>query len=231
MIGVPGGASGIVWQTGSDESPKDRAGRLALVVSGRISHAHLQPDALRGALEERLPRLTIGIPDFFVERDACRVEFFCNSTTTLDYTIALKSGSSPAPAAVALLVRETDSINAVIISTLGKSGRAQVEYCLLEDDRSRTSLLSWSPYPAPLKSRPAKVSYLICLALLLLGFFLICQQFQQPHQPGMEFNILSLALTMGLPALTLPLPFLFEHLRNVETARWVFSGGNGGARP
>lgn len=202
---------------------------MALVVSGRIAHRHLQPDALRGALETRLPTLTVGIPDFFVERNACRIEFFCNTTTSLDYTITLKAGGVSAPAAVALLVRETDSVNAVVLSALRESGTAHIEYCLLEDDRSRTSLLSWSPHPSPLTSRPAKVSYVLCVALLLLGVFLIYQQLQQPIQPGREFNILSLALTLGLPALTLPMPFVFEHLRPKDRTRWIFAGGNGGA--
>jgi hypothetical protein len=177
---------------------------MALVVSGQVRHRHMQPNQVHAALRRRLPGLRVGAPDFAVDRSNCRVQFFCNTSSTLDFTIVLKSNPGPAPAAVAVLVRETESLNAMLLQALGRRfRRAKVEYCLLEDERSRSGLLNWVWEP-PLSSRPAKLSYILCFALLILAGILVRGQLQQPPSASRNFNIVSLILAICLPALTLP---------------------------
>src|SRR6266481_241284 len=103
---------------------------MALVVSGQVRHRDLQPDQVRAALSKRLPGLLVSLPDFSVDRSSCRVQFFCNTSSTLDFTVVLKSGTGPAPAAVAVLVRETESLNVALTEALGRwFQKARVEYC------------------------------------------------------------------------------------------------------
>jgi TRAP-type C4-dicarboxylate transport system permease small subunit len=92
----------------------------------------------------------------------------------------------------------------------------------MEDERSLSPLLTWASEP-PLSSRPAKVSYFIGLIFVVLAGFLIYGQFQQPQSAGRDFNILSLGIAIGLPALSVPLPFVLEHFKSRETGRWSFS--------
>jgi hypothetical protein len=198
---------------------------MALVVSGQVRHRQMQPTQVQAALHRNLPALLISALDFSVDRSNCRVEFFCNTSSTLDFTVTVTAGSLPAPAVVALLVRETDRLTSVLTKALSKPLRrkARVQYCVLEDERSRSGLLTWSREAPPLRSRPAKLSYFICLALLILAGILVRGQLEQSRTEARDYNILSLILAIGLPALTLPLPFLFEQLASRGTGRWSFS--------
>jgi len=196
---------------------------MALVVSGRIAHRQMQPKQVGNALREYLPGLLVSAPDFAVDRSSCKVEFFCNTSSTLDFNVTLKVNVRSAPAAVAVLVRETESLNEVLIRALGRKLRkAKVKYCLLEDSQSHSSLLSWI-WERPLSSRPAKVSYALCAALLALAGILVYGLFRQAPSSSRNYNIISLILATCLPALTLPLPFVFEHLKSRGNGRWLFS--------
>lgn len=196
---------------------------MALVVSGQVRHRQMQPEQVHDTLRKRLPGLLVSAPDFSVDRSSCKVQFFCNTSSTLDFTVTLKSSRGPAPASVAMLVRETESLNSVLIDALGRwFRRAEVRYCLLEDERSRSSLLRWSWDP-PLRSRPAKLSYILCLGLLILAAILVRGLFQDTPTASRNYNIISLILAICLPALTLPLPFIFEHLKSRGSGRWLFS--------
>lgn len=196
---------------------------MALVVSGQVRHPEMQPSQVEAALKKHLPGLVTAAPDFSVDRSSCKVLLFCNTTSTLDFTVTITAGSIPAPAAVALLVREADSLNGVLIKALGnRLRRADVQYCVLEDERSRSNLLSWTREP-PLSSRPAKLSYVLSAGLVTLAAILVRSQLQTAPSEARDYNVLSLILAIGLPALTLPLPFVFEHLKSKGTRRWSFS--------
>jgi hypothetical protein len=196
---------------------------MTLVVSGRIAHHPMQPDQVGDALRRHLPGLLKAVPDFSVERVNCTVEFFCNTNSTLDFKIALKNNVRSAPAAVATLVRETESLNEVLTRALGRrASRAKVKYCLLEDFQSHSGLMNWI-WEKPLSSRPAKLSYVLCLGLLILAAFLVHGMFEEPASSSRNYNIISLILAICLPALTLPLPFLFEYLKARGKGRWLFS--------
>jgi hypothetical protein len=187
---------------------------MALVVSGQARHRHMQPAQVHAALQRHLPGLVVSALDFSIERANCRIDFFCNTSSTLDFTVTVTAGAVPAPAAVALLVRETDSVTDVLTKALSRRlGKAELQYCVLEDERSRSGLLTWVRQEPPLASRPAKLSYLICLPLLILAAILVRGQLEQPRSDARDYNVLSLILAIGLPALTLPLPFLFEQLK------------------
>jgi hypothetical protein len=201
---------------------------VALVVSGQVRHRHMQPDQVHTALAKQLPGLLISAPDFSIDRTDCRVQFFCNTSATLDFTVVLKVSGKPAPAAVAMLVRETEILTDALVDALGKRFRkAKVRYCLLEDENSRSRLLSWVR-EAPLYSRPAKLSYFLCIGLLILAAVLVRGLLHQPASESRNYNIISLLLAICLPALTLPLPFVFEHMQSGGAGRWTFSQSSGG---
>ena len=196
---------------------------MALVVSGQVRHRQMEPGQVHAALGKHLPGLLISAPDFSVDRANCKVGFFCNTSSTLDFTVTVTAGTGPAPATVALLVRETESLNAVLTKALtGGLRKARVQYCVLEDERSRSNLLTWAWEPT-LWSRPAKLSYVLCIALLILAGILVHGLLQQAPSDARSYNIVSLILAIGLPALTLPLPFVFEHLKSRGDGRWQFS--------
>ena len=193
---------------------------MALVVTGQVRHRQLQPDQVMQALQTRLPNIVAASEDFQVQRPLSTIKFFCNNTCMLDFTVTIAATNLPAPATVAVLVRETDALNAVLVPALSKSfRRAEVEFCVMEDQRSRKELLSWKREP-PLTSRPARLSYLICFLLLTLGTLLIYKQFEQPPSDARTYNVVSLALAVGIPVIAIPLPFLFEHMKVKETGRW-----------
>ncbi len=196
---------------------------MALVISGRVTHPPLQPTEVQAALAQHLPGLSPSVPDFAVDRAACRLEFFCNTSSTLDFSVTLLATAAPPPAEVAVLVREADSIAAVVIGALSNTGDASIAFCVLEDEYSRSRLLSWVPEPSPLSSRPAKLSYILCLALLVLGAFLMQRELLSEPSAERTDDIIGLLLSTVVPALTLPLPFLFEQLAPREDGRWVFT--------
>lgn len=126
----------------------------------------MHSSVVQATLSKRLPRLTVGMFDFTLERDKSRVKFFCNTTTTLDYTVTL-SASAPTAAAVTMLVRETDNLNANLLAALQKEGGGKIHSCLIEDEAYEgAALLKWAEKPAPLSSRPAKFSFMLWVASL-----------------------------------------------------------------
>lgn len=195
---------------------------MALVVTGRVRHPGMAPSEVQHRLSKHLPGLVVGGQEFSADRSNCRVEFFCNNSKMLDFTVIVTGSTLPAPATVALLVRETDSLHLAMTKALRKRMRkAWVKYSVLEDERSRSNLLTWS-FETPLTSRPAKLSYLLCLILLALAGYLVSDQLRQPSTTARNDNIVSLLLAICLPAFTLPLPFLFERLKSGRGGRWLF---------
>jgi hypothetical protein len=197
---------------------------VALVVNGRVRHRQMQPDKVQAVLRKHLPGLQVSGLDFSVELRSCSVGFFCNASSLLDYTVTAKAGNRPPPAVVAALARETDGLNDVLRKALTRRPfrRARVEFCLIEDERSSSSLLHWTK-ERPLSSRPAKLSYGLCVALLVLAAVLVHNALHQQPGPDRSNNITALLLAICLPAALLPLPFLFEALKVRGTGRWVFS--------
>src|SRR6266542_5753429 len=87
-----------------------------------------------------------------------------------------------------VLVREVDSLNTVLAKALRRRfRRAEVKYCLLEDEHSRSTLLAWA-WESPLTSRAAKFSYLLGLAVMILAGILVYGQLQQPVSDARNFN-------------------------------------------
>jgi hypothetical protein len=201
---------------------------MPLVVTGRVHHRQMQPDQVHAVLCKHIPGLVVGTPDFSVDRNGCKVEFFCNTTTTLDYTVTPKSSGGPPPAAVTILAREAQSLNAAVLKGLGsRFNRAEIKYCYLEDDRSRSRLLDWLG-ENPLSSRPAKFSYILCAIIAIVGAVLVYLMFRQPSSDSRTDSIISLIVGVVLAMLAIPLPFFYEHFKLRGSGRWVyFQGGEG----
>lgn len=196
---------------------------MALVVSGQIRHGKRQPSDVENDLKDYFPSLVnITAYDFVVDRINCRIKFTYNNSSTLDFSVTVTSPEVTAPAAVALLIRETDSLNLVLAKALSsRFNRARMQYCFLEDDPSMAQLLSWTD-DRPLKTSAASFSYVLTFLLAILCFFLIKGQLGQPPSDTRTYNIISLAVGIAIPAIAIPLPFLFEHLRRKESGRWYF---------
>jgi hypothetical protein len=201
---------------------------VPLVVSGRVRHPAMPPEKVEKALRKRFPGLVREALDFSLQRSSCNVEIFCNTTSTLDFTVTVTGAAVTPPATVALLVRETDSLNDALARAMKRwPRRGRVEFCVLEDSRSRSHLLTWKNEP-PLRSAPAKLSYIICLALLALAGVLTYWVSQTPRFGATAYDLLALGLAIALPAVAVPLPFVFEHLRSRGAGRWLFSQLGGG---
>ena len=201
---------------------------MELLVSGRVRHCQMQPHQVHVALLKHLPGLIVNIPEFALERNTCKIELFCNTTSTLDYTVTLTRKTTLAPAAIALLAREADGLNPVLIKALGRRfRRAEMLYCIVEEPQNRSNMLKWV-WESPLSSRPAKLSYLLTLGLLILAGILVYGELHQPASSARNLNVVSLLLAICLPALTLPLPFIFEYLKSHGGGRWLFSQIGGG---
>ncbi len=195
---------------------------MALVATGQLHHQRMTPAQVKSALDPHFPGLAIGGPDYYLERPNCRVEFFCNNSSTLDFTVTSMAGSLPAPATVALLVREVESLQRGLAAGLSRRfAKARVQYCLLEDERSRSVLLQWQR-DSPLLSAGAKLAYCLSVVLLVITAILVAWLLRQPRDPTRDYNLVSLVIAMSLPALTLPLPFVFEWLRARGSSRWAF---------
>jgi hypothetical protein len=180
----------------------------------------MQPREVHNVLKQHIPGLIVTNPDFSVERNNCKIEFFCTTTTTLDFTVTPRTSGGPLPAGVAVLTREAQWISDVLLSRLKK---AEFGYCKLEDKTSKSNLLSWIAEPRPLLSRPAKYSYIICGILLAVAAILSYIMMQQPSGDTRTDNVILLLLAICLPAATLPLPFFFEHLKSRgKKGRWVY---------
>lgn len=200
---------------------------MPLVVAGRVSHRQMQPDEVHKVLSKHIPGLVVTNPDFSVERNNCKIDFFCTTTSTLDFTVTLKSSGGPLPAAVAVLTREVQGVNDVLLGALGhRFRRAELGFCRLEDDKSKSNLLSWVIEP-PLSSRPAKFSYILSVILLAIAGILCYIMLKQPPSDSRTDNVILLLLAICLPALTLPLPFLYEHFNSRRKGRWIYSEDGG----
>lgn len=202
---------------------------MPLVVTGRVRHRQMQPDRVRAVLSRRIPGIVVSTPDFCVDQNDCKVEFFCTTTTTLDFTVTLKSGAGPAPANVAVLARMAQSLNAAVVRALWLPfRRAKIGYCYLEDDRSRSRLLDWVR-EKPLSSRPAKLSYILCVVLFVVGGILVYLMFKQTPSDSRTDSIISLIVAIGLAVIALPLPFINEHLKLRGSGRWDYSQSGDGS--
>jgi len=196
---------------------------MTLVVSGRVRHCQMLPDKVHDLLRKHLPGLQVSGLDFSVDLKSCTVGFFCNASSILDYTVTAKAGNLPPPALVAALARETDGLNDVLRKALTRPfRRARVEFCLIEDERSASRLLYWIR-ERPLLSRPAKFSYVLCFALLVLAGVLVDNTLHQKQGVERSNDITGMLLAICIPVVLLPLPFFFEHLNVRGTGRWAFS--------
>lgn len=198
---------------------------MGLVVTGQVHHRELHPDKVREALSGHISDLTVGDLDFYVERKEYKVQFFCNNSRTLDFAVLSTTGYVPAPAMVSLLVRETESLRRALAAGLDSRVRkAKLNYCVLEDQRSRNVMLQWVQ-DSPLKSAGARLSYLLSLILILSGLAVLAWLDLRPGIVTGRADMVAIAASILVPAMTLPLPFVFEWLRRGQVGRWIFVQG------
>ena len=203
---------------------------MPLVVEGQMHHRAMHPDKVHAILRKHFPGLLVRPPEVSVDLGTSKVDFFCNITSVTDFTVTTKSASRPAIAATPVLARDSHNVNLVLLKALGRPfRRAEVKSCYLKDERSGSNLLHWAGEESPMKSRPAFFSYALCLALLVLAGILVQGLFRQAPSDSRNYNILSLILAICLPAITLPLPFVYSQLQSRGKGRWTYSQNEGGS--
>jgi hypothetical protein len=202
---------------------------MPLVVEGQVHHRAMHPDKVHAILGKQFPGLLVRTPEVSVDLVACRVEFFFNVNSITDFTVTTKSVPKQVMAATPALARDSHNINLILLKALGRPfQRARVKSCFLKDERSGGNLLHWVRDESPMKSRPAILSYVLCLALLVIAGILVHGLFRQTPSDSRNYNILSLILAITLPAITLPLPFVYAQLES-RKGRWTYAQNEGGS--
>lgn len=182
----------------------------------------MTPDEVYNALTPHIPALEVVGLEFAAKRKNCEITLFCNTGSTLDFSITTIGGGQTAPAAIALLVREAESLQSGLRDGLRRRYHApSLQYCILEDERSRSRLLAMVE-EKHLSSSGAKLSYALCALLILIATITVVWQVNVAPESDKNYNIVTLLAALILPALAIPLPFVFEWLKSRGNPRWYF---------
>jgi hypothetical protein len=203
-----------------------------ITVSGRIQHKHMDTTLLMKRVEECFPKLERSDADFVIPLADCRAEFFCTSSQSLDFRIAPSESdgagrvtSSKAVTAIEMLVRSTDTLWVGMRRAL-KVRRLRrypvLDRCVIEDTQSRSILLVRDSL-SPLRSPGAKVAYIISFLFCIIGLALILWQLsrRQPADSRIA-NVITIAVSLGIAALSTPLPIVINWRDWKRTFAWRY---------
>jgi len=190
----------------------------------------MTPDAVRDRVKRSFPRVLPGGADFYIQLNDCKVEFFCSSTTVLEFSIIPTDAANPnrtvrAVTAAELLVRSTDTIwhglqKSLRCGVLGK--RPKMDRCAIEDSQSRSTLLVRDDR-SPLVSPGAKVAYVASFLFAIVGAALIYWQLRDTGPVDSQgANILSIALSLGVAAFSMPVPIFVNWIQWRKSLVWRY---------
>jgi hypothetical protein len=202
-----------------------------ITVSGRVQHKEMDAQAIINLLRKAFPRLEPSDYDFVIPLNDCRAQFFCTSTRCLEFRIQPETSSGPdrarsskAVTAIEILVRSTDTLWDGMRNALGIKpfSRRPTLDCVIEDTQSRTTLLVRES-ASPLRSPGAKVAYVISAIFCAATAFLILWQIhtRQPSKDRIT-NILTVLLSLGVAALTIPVPILVNWREWKKALNWRY---------
>ncbi|MFC4033857.1 hypothetical protein ACFO3J_20580 [Streptomyces polygonati] len=195
-----------------------------------IEHAEMDSAALLAKIQTAFPRAALGGLDFLVPLNDCEVQFYCMSTSALEFRVkATASSSSGANArsvtAVELLVRSTGVLWAGLEKALkvgGRRGRPNLARCVIEDASYRGALLTCD-MTSPMRSTGARVSFGLAAIFTLVGIGLIIWQFSTPHSGSdREANVLGISLSLFVSAIALPVPIFINWREWKKELSWKY---------
>lgn len=172
------------------------------------------------------PRAAAGGMDFVIPLNDCEVHLYCMSTSSLEFHVkATSSVSSRSVTVVELLVRSTSVLWSGLERSLkadGRSGKATLASCVIEDTSSRGILLTCDMI-SPLRSTGARVAFFFSGIFTLAAIGLILWQVFTPHSGAdREANVLGISLSLFLTAITTPIPIIINWREWKKELSWKY---------
>ena len=215
-----------------------------VVVTGSIAHHPMETAKLIACVRENFPALVEGgtrlnanpQPDFSIRFPDCLAEFFCLSTTSLDFVISVAPSNSKrerqqerAVSATESLVRTCETLLAGLTTALRRRytrRKPRLEMCVVEDPFSRSTILLRGT-ASPLRSAGAKISLGLMLFWLIVAGALTWWQIGV-HQSAdsRRANILAICLSLGVAAISTPLPILINWREWKHNPAWRYKGSD-----
>jgi len=215
-----------------------------VVVAGSLAHHHMTTVDLIEHVRAHFPTLAPGgtkpnaspLPDFSIQFKDCLAEFFCISTTSLDFTLSVVHGNNEserqqerAVAATESLVRTCETILGDLTVALRRPysrRKPRLEMCIVEDPFSKSTILVRGT-ASPLRSAGAKLSFALALFWLVVAGTLIWWQIHV-HQSteSRRANILAIGLALGVAAISTPVPIIMNWREWKRSPTWRYKGSD-----
>ncbi|WP_214929840.1 hypothetical protein [Streptomyces sp. ISL-98] len=203
-----------------------------IIVSGLVEHSQMDAAQVLAKVQSRFPRASAAGLDFVVPLMDCEAEFFCVSSTNLEFRVkalvagaAAASSSSRTVTAAEMLVRATESLWGGLEASLNsgrRRGRPTLVRCSIEDTQSRTTLLACETV-SPLRSSGAKLAFAIGAVLTLAAIVLIFWQTVTPHsKEARESNILGISISLFVSAGLVQLPIFANWIEWKKELSWKY---------
>jgi hypothetical protein len=222
----------------------DEAMVSQVVVTGSLAHHRMATAELVEHVRSAFPTLVPGgtrlnaspQPDFSVQIRDCLTEFFCDSTTSLDFTISVIHSDSEsgrqqerAVAATESLVRSCGTIlDGLNVSLRRRYSRRKpkLELCIVEDPFSKSTILTRGTV-SPLRSAGAKWSFGLAVFWLIIAGILVWWQ-SRVHQSAESrlTNILTIGLSLGVAAISTPIPIVINWREWKRNPTWRYKGSD-----
>lgn len=214
-----------------------------VVINGSLTHHQMAPARLIECVRAHFPTLVPGgtsvsvnvQPDFSIQFKDCLAEFFCNSTTSLDFVLTLSRSDQRgrqqerAVAATESLVRTCENMLSGLTNALRRPytrRKPRLEMCIVEDPDSKSTILLRGT-ASPLRSAGAKFSFGLMLCWLIVAGGLTWWQIGV-HQSAdsRRANILAIGLSLGVAAISTPVPILINWREWKRNPMWRYKGAD-----
>jgi hypothetical protein len=202
-----------------------------VIVTGRIEHSKMLPDVVLSRILKSFPKVKSGGSDFILPLPNCEVEFFCASTTSLEFSISptnykgkVSEVSNRTVTSAEVLIRATESLWTGLEGVLRASWhsrRPRLKSCNLEDPHSLGVLLTRDT-DSPLCSPGAKFSWWASVLLVTLTVGLVIWQLHQPESDARTSNLLGIIIGLGGIAVGIPIPTLINWRNWKKSFVWKY---------
>lgn len=207
-----------------------------IVAFGRIRHKKMSIETLRARVKDQFPKLDRSDGDFAIPLDDhCKAVFVEEHESVLSFTVKTdEAGTGRVAAAVRVLVPATDTLWEGLRPALRVNNREPGEddlpdgyptlsQCCIKDKQSHSPLLTRYTAPSPLRSRSAKVTYVMSVLFCLVGGLLIGLQFPwHESADARNANIWAIAVAFGVAAVSVLIPVMMNWREWERTPVWRF---------
>jgi hypothetical protein len=215
-----------------------------VVVIGNLTHHQMDRLKLIQHLQTHFPTLALGSlrenaspqPDFSIQFRDCITEFFCNSTRNFDFVITVAPNNTQhgrqqerAVAATETLVLACENLLGDLTLALRRPHtrrKPRLRLCKVQDPDSNSAILIRGT-PSPLTSPGGKLSIGLAIFWLIVAGALSWWQLRL-HQPAdsRRTNILAVGLSLGVAAVTTPLPIVTNWRDSKRNPAWRYKGAD-----